>query len=130
MSPPSVWRRLQSTVTLRHDYSVEPLGFKWRQNTFFIVATVGVGLFTDLFLYGLVVPILPFILQDRIGIPQEQVQSYTSALLATCMQPFPLNPEGNYLTLAQTQELALYFLQSRDTLRIRRAQGNFLSCAV
>lgn len=36
----------------------------------------------DLFLYGLIVPILPFILEDRISIPQSQIQSYTSILLA------------------------------------------------
>ena len=39
-------------------------------------------MFTDLFLYGLVVPILPFILSDRISIPHSEIQSYTSILLA------------------------------------------------
>ena len=38
--------------------------------------------FQDLFLYGLIVPILPFILEDRINVPPGQVQTYTSALLA------------------------------------------------
>ena len=64
------------------NYDVEPAGLKWRSNTFFIVATVAIGLFTDLFLYGLIVPVLPFMLQDRVGVPEEQVQSLTSALLA------------------------------------------------
>lgn len=64
------------------DYPVEPAGLKWRSNTFFIVATVAMGLFTDLFLYGLIVPVLPFMLQDRVGVPEEQLQSLTSALLA------------------------------------------------
>ncbi|KAI5363223.1 putative major facilitator superfamily, MFS transporter superfamily [Septoria linicola] len=64
------------------DYSVEPAGLRWRSNTFFIVATVAIGLFTDLFLYGLIVPVLPFMLQDRVGVPEEQVQSLTSGLLA------------------------------------------------
>lgn len=59
-----------------------PHGLKWRSNTFFIVSTVAIGLFTDLFLYGLIVPILPFMLKDRIGLPQDQVQSYVSMLLA------------------------------------------------
>lgn len=59
-----------------------PWGLKWRSSTYFIVATVAIGLFTDLFLYGLVVPILPFMLQDRVSVPQEQVQSYVSGLLA------------------------------------------------
>lgn len=59
-----------------------PWGLAWRSSTLFIVSTVGIGLFTDLFLYGLVVPILPFILQDRVHMPQEQIQSNVSGLLA------------------------------------------------
>ncbi|KAL8903230.1 MAG: hypothetical protein Q9207_004064 [Kuettlingeria erythrocarpa] len=60
----------------------KPIGLRWRSSTLFIVSTVGIGLFTDLFLYGLVVPILPFILQDRVSLPQDQIQSHVSALLA------------------------------------------------
>lgn len=39
-------------------------------------------MFTDLFLYGLIVPILPFMLQERVGVPQDQIQTTVSALLA------------------------------------------------
>ncbi|KAL8721847.1 MAG: hypothetical protein Q9225_001561 [Loekoesia sp. 1 TL-2023] len=60
----------------------KPIGLSWRSSTLFIVSTVGIGLFTDLFLYGLVVPILPFILEDRVSLPQNQIQSHVSALLA------------------------------------------------
>lgn len=60
----------------------KPLGLQWRSSTLFIVSTVGIGLFTDLFLYGLVVPILPFILQDRIHLQPDQIQSHVSGLLA------------------------------------------------
>ena len=60
----------------------KPVGLKWRCSTLFIVSTVGIGLFTDLFLYGLVVPILPFILQDRVNLPHHQIQSHVSGLLA------------------------------------------------
>lgn len=60
----------------------KPLGLKWRSSTVFIVGTVAISLFTDLFLYGLVVPILPFILQDRIHLPENQIQSHVSGLLA------------------------------------------------
>lgn len=59
-----------------------PWGLKWRSSTLFIVSTVGIGLFTDLFLYGLVVPILPFILQDRIHLPNSEIQGNVSGLLA------------------------------------------------
>ncbi len=62
--------------------SSPPLGLRWRASTIFIIATVAIGIFTDLFLYGLIVPVLPFLLRDRISLPQEKVQSYSSALLA------------------------------------------------
>lgn len=60
----------------------KPWGLQWRSSTFFIVSTVAIALFTDLFLYGLVVPILPFLLQQRIHIPLDQTQSNVSFLLA------------------------------------------------
>ncbi|KAI0201467.1 major facilitator superfamily domain-containing protein [Astrocystis sublimbata] len=59
-----------------------PWALRWRSNTLFIIATVAIGLFTDLFLYGLVVPVLPFMLQSRLGIPENETQSYVSNLLA------------------------------------------------
>lgn len=73
--------KVKSTLQLSHDYSVAPAGLTWRSNTFFILATVAVGMFTDLFLYGLVVPILPYLLQDRLGLPSDQVQSHVDGLL-------------------------------------------------
>lgn len=60
----------------------KPRGLQWRSNTFFIVCTVAIAMFTDLFLYGLVVPILPFLLKQRIHIPRNQTQSKVSILLA------------------------------------------------
>lgn len=78
----STWQKTLNTLQLKRDYSEKPAALRWRSNTFFIVATVAVGLFTDLFLYGLVVPILPFVLRDRVGLPEEQIQSHVSGLLA------------------------------------------------
>ncbi|KAF1839417.1 MFS general substrate transporter [Decorospora gaudefroyi] len=59
-----------------------PRGLKWRSHPLFIVFTVGMGAFVDLFLYGLIVPVLPFLLKDRINIPDSQIQSTISNLLA------------------------------------------------
>ncbi|KAI3319005.1 major facilitator superfamily domain-containing protein [Xylariaceae sp. AK1471] len=59
-----------------------PWALRWRSNTLFIIATVAIGLFTDLFLYGLVVPVLPFMLRSRLSVPEEEIQSYVSNLLA------------------------------------------------
>jgi MFS family permease len=59
-----------------------PLGLRWRSHTLFITTTVGMGAFTDLFLYGLIVPVLPFLLKDRVSLPDSQIQSTISMLLA------------------------------------------------
>ncbi|KAI9047890.1 hypothetical protein LZ554_007692 [Drepanopeziza brunnea f. sp. 'monogermtubi'] len=59
-----------------------PRGIKWRSHKRFIIATVAIGMFTDLFLYGLIVPVIPFILLDKIHVPHSEVQYYTSLLLA------------------------------------------------
>ena len=64
-----------------YGHSRPPL-LEYRSKTLFIIATVAIGLFTDLFLYGLIVPVLPFLLQERVSIPQDQIQSYVSGLLA------------------------------------------------
>ncbi|KAH7088920.1 major facilitator superfamily domain-containing protein [Paraphoma chrysanthemicola] len=62
--------------------SAPPRGLKWRASTYFIVFTVGMGAFTDLFLYGLIVPVLPYMLKDRVNLPDSEIQSTVSNLLA------------------------------------------------
>lgn len=37
---------------------------------------------TDLSLYCLIIPVLPFLVHDRLGIPNSELQGYTSGLLA------------------------------------------------
>lgn len=59
-----------------------PILFRLRSNGKFIGLVVGFAIFTDLFLYGVVVPILPYALTPRFGVPEVQVQSKTSVLLA------------------------------------------------
>lgn len=76
----STGRRLTAT-TIREQYK-EPIGLRWRSHTIFILSTVAVGLFTDGFLYSLIIPIVPFMLGDGLGIPSSQVQEYTSAMMA------------------------------------------------
>ena len=62
--------------------SSAPPGLKWRSHPVFVVFTVGTGAFVDLFLYGLIVPVLPFLLKDRIELPNSHIQSTISYLLA------------------------------------------------
>lgn len=60
----------------------EPWLLAVRSNKYFIVGTVAAAVFTDLFLYGIVVPVLPFALTTRSGIAPANVQTWVSILLA------------------------------------------------
>lgn len=55
----------------------------FRSSDGFIIFVVGAAVFTDMLLYGLIVPILPYTLTGRIGIPQEEVQKWNSILLGS-----------------------------------------------
>lgn len=53
----------------------------WRSHRVLLVCTVAFGIFCETFLYGIIIPILPSLLEDRLGIPPQQLRSYTSAML-------------------------------------------------
>lgn len=53
-----------------------------RSNPQFITFAVGIAIFTDLFLYGIIVPVLPYALESRFHVSQADIQSRISTLLA------------------------------------------------
>ncbi|OTA98821.1 hypothetical protein M426DRAFT_325673 [Hypoxylon sp. CI-4A] len=53
-----------------------------RSSTTLIVLTVNLAIFTDIFFYALIVPVVPFSLTVQVGIAEDQVQHWTSILLA------------------------------------------------
>jgi MFS family permease len=66
-----------------HTEATQPPRFlKFRSSRFFIILTVSVAIFTDIFLYGLIVPVLPFALTTRASIPSASIQHWTAILLA------------------------------------------------
>ncbi|KAK4988480.1 hypothetical protein LTR50_003884 [Elasticomyces elasticus] len=70
-------------LTWLHGSASQPPAFlAYRSSNWFIVGTVSVAVFTDIFVYGLVVPVLPFTLTSRSGIHPSSVQSWVSILLA------------------------------------------------
>ena len=73
---------LKDSLPMNSNESRPPIGLRWRSNTIFIVCTVGIGAFTDMFLYGIIVPVLPFILSDRVHVPESEIQRHISNLLA------------------------------------------------
>lgn len=62
------------------DYSRLPFLFTLRSNVYFVLATAGLGLFTDLCVYGVIIPVIPFILIDEYG--YSDPSSKTGTLLA------------------------------------------------
>jgi MFS family permease len=53
-----------------------------RSSRLFILTTICIAVATDTFLYGMIVPVIPFALSSRAGVAPSSVQSYTSILLA------------------------------------------------
>ncbi|KAI1808952.1 MFS general substrate transporter [Daldinia bambusicola] len=53
-----------------------------RSSTTLIVLTVSLAIFTDIFYYALIVPVIPFSLTVQVGIAEDQVQHWTSILIA------------------------------------------------
>ncbi|EME41591.1 hypothetical protein DOTSEDRAFT_55378 [Dothistroma septosporum NZE10] len=54
----------------------------FRSSIALITLTVAYAVFTDQFLFAAIIPVAPFSLHTRIGIPQDEVQYWTAILLA------------------------------------------------
>lgn len=59
-----------------------PVFLEWRSSKFFIIFVVSFAVFTDILLYGLIVPVTPTALHERVGLSENNEQSWTSILLA------------------------------------------------
>ncbi|PWY75038.1 MFS multidrug transporter [Aspergillus heteromorphus CBS 117.55] len=57
-------------------------GQKWRSSPIFIVSAMAMALFTDTFLYAFLVPILPYVLENRLGLDVSLTQRFSFALLS------------------------------------------------
>ncbi|OAP53874.1 hypothetical protein AYL99_11896 [Fonsecaea erecta] len=62
--------------------AARPFCLETRSSKTFIIASCTLAIFTDCFLYGIVVPVLPFALTERVGIASEDVGLWIAALLA------------------------------------------------
>ncbi|CUS15160.1 unnamed protein product [Tuber aestivum] len=59
-----------------------PAFLEFRSSQGFIVTAMSLAVFTDIFLYGLVIPVFPFALEERANVPHDDVQKWISVLLA------------------------------------------------
>jgi MFS family permease len=62
--------------------SKPPFLLKYRSSTPFIIFTIALAVFTDIFLYGLIVPVIPYSITVQAGIAEDRVQQWTAILLA------------------------------------------------
>ncbi|KAJ5936685.1 hypothetical protein N7466_003135 [Penicillium verhagenii] len=60
----------------------KPWLFQLRSSETFLVLTVSIAIFTDSFIYGVIVPVIPVALIDRVGARPEDAQYLVSILLA------------------------------------------------
>lgn len=65
-----------------HADSPPPHFLRFRSSKLFIIATICIAIFSDMFLYGVIVPVVPFSIVERAGINENDVQHWTSILLA------------------------------------------------
>lgn len=55
----------------------------FRSSKYFIYTVVNLAVFTDAYLYGLIIPVLPFALTEVANVPEIDVQWWIGILLAT-----------------------------------------------
>ncbi|KAF2839412.1 putative MFS amine transporter [Patellaria atrata CBS 101060] len=75
-------RLARYTTWFSGDDNIPPIFLKQRSSSLFIVSTVGIAVFTDIFLYAVIVPIVPWALTQRAGVEEDKVQHWVSILIA------------------------------------------------
>ncbi|KAK4191194.1 major facilitator superfamily domain-containing protein [Podospora australis] len=81
---PTYWSRFSAFFlpSKKNAQSKPPIFLEFRSSTVFITFTVCLAIFTDILFYGLIVPVLPFSLEEEVGVPEDKVQHWTAILLA------------------------------------------------
>lgn len=74
--------RRSATTSLHQPPPPPPPYLALRSSTAFITFAVCLAIFTDIFFYGLIVPVIPFSLTAQVGIPDDEIQQWTAVLLA------------------------------------------------
>ena len=82
----AVWISLQLSKFLRKvmDLSQDSIVSSnlWRSSKIFIYTVVNLAVFTDAYLYGLIIPVLPFALTEVVNVDKGDVQWWIGVLLA------------------------------------------------
>ena len=62
--------------------STKQPGGGYRSSRIFIYIVVNLAVFTDSYIYGLIIPVLPFALVERVNVSENEVQQWIGILLA------------------------------------------------
>ncbi|KAI2817402.1 hypothetical protein CBS63078_9608 [Aspergillus niger] len=62
--------------------SSPPWKLAFRSSRAFVISVVAIAVFTDVFIYGMIVPILPIVLKTRVIVPEDELQKWMSIMLA------------------------------------------------
>ncbi|KAH8704866.1 putative MFS multidrug transporter [Talaromyces proteolyticus] len=94
-------------------------GYKWRSSVRFIMLTVMMATLSASFLYGFIVPILPYMLEQRMQIHHTKTQRFISTLLA----------EGSFVSIIVSPGIGYLAdqLSSKKILLISSIVASFLS---
>ncbi|RAL14894.1 MFS transporter [Aspergillus homomorphus CBS 101889] len=65
-----------------HHNHPAPWKLAFRSSKTFVTWVVAIACFTDVFIYGMIVPILPIVLKTRVSVPEEDLQQWMSIMLA------------------------------------------------
>ncbi|KAF8856005.1 MFS general substrate transporter [Acephala macrosclerotiorum] len=76
----------------RDEKVLGPYAYALRSSNAFVILVVSAATFTDTFLYDLILPIIPNILQDKLGIPIAEVTTWVSILQGTFGATFLFTP--------------------------------------
>ncbi|KAK9331219.1 major facilitator superfamily domain-containing protein [Lipomyces starkeyi] len=77
----------------------KPIFLHYRSSRILILATVSFAVFIDVFLYGVIIPIAPYVVQYRIKVPVEHVQAdITYSIVAYAAGLLVSSPIFGYLT--------------------------------
>ncbi|KAL4813258.1 major facilitator superfamily domain-containing protein [Aspergillus spinulosporus] len=72
----------QEPNTKPSDIVSAPWMVELRSSKAFVTWVVAIAVFTDVFIYGMIIPILPDVLKTRVSIPEDELQKWISILLA------------------------------------------------
>ena len=78
---PLLARHSESTKSSIPNFRPANFNLEFRSSKWFILLAVNLAVFTDAFLYGLIVPVLPFALSSRVNLSEEDIQKWIGILV-------------------------------------------------